>query len=173
MYNVIVTYVGGFMKKFIKNHRYTLILLLVFILICVLAFKIKEVMVPDEGKATYGDRLKGIEKHAISNDVYQKVEEELKKDESLLKITHRLQGKVLNYILTVGEKVSIKDAKAKGDKLVSLFDEDILNYYSIQIYVTKEDEKLNNFPIIGMKDPLSKEISWTKDREITVSENEE
>ncbi len=173
MYNGIVTYVGGFMKKIIKNHRYTLILLLVFILICVLGLKIKEVLVPDEGKATYGERLKDIDKHKISSETYDKVEEELGKDETIVKIKYRLQGKILNYFITVDDKVSVKDAKAKGDKLISLLDEEILNYYSVQIYLIKEDEKLNNFPIMGMKDPLSKTISWTKDREITVSEDEE
>ena len=161
------------MKKFIRNHRYTLILLLVFILICILSFKIKEVLVPDEGKATYGDRLKGIEKHPISNDVYEKIEEELKNDENVSKITYRLQGKILNYFITVSDKVSVKDAKAKADKVISLLDEDILGYYSIQFYLIKEDEKQNNFPIMGMKNPLSESISWTKDREITENKDEE
>jgi len=175
MYNGIITYicVGGFMKRFIKRHRYTLILLLVFILICILAFKVKEILVPDEGKATYGERLKDIDKHKINKETYDKVEEELKKDDKILEVTYRLQGKVLNYFITVDDKVAVKDAKAKGDKLISLLDEDLLSYYSIQIYLIKKDEKLNNFPIIGMKDPLSKVISWTKDREITVSEDEE
>ena len=161
------------MKKFIKDHRYTLILLLVFILLCVLALKAKEVLVPDEGKATYGERLKDISKHPISDDVYTKVSEEFEKNDKVKKIDYRLQGKVLNYFITVDDKVSIKDAKALGDKLITFFDEDVLGYYSIQIYLIKEDEKLNNFPVIGLKDPLSKTVSWTKEREITVSENEE
>lgn len=161
------------MGKFIKRHRYTLILLLIFILLCILALKVKEVLVPDEGKATYGERLKDIGKHPISDDVYKKVLDEFEKDNTVVKIDHRLQGKVLNYYITVGDKVSVKDAKTKGEKVISLLDEDILGYYTVQIYLIKEDEALNNFPIIGLKDPLSKGISWTKDREIVVDENEE
>ena len=38
-------------------------------------------------------------------------------------------------------------------------------------YLIKDNEKLNNFPIIGMKHPDAKSISWTKDREI-VTESE-
>ena len=161
------------MKNFIKKHRYTLILLLVFVLLCILALKMKEVLVPDEGKATYGERLKDISKHPINDDVYDKVSKEFEENDKVVKMDHRLQGKILNYYITVGEKVSVKDAKALGDKLITLFDEDLLEYYSIQIYLIKEDEKLNNFPMIGLKDPLSKTISWTKERDITVSENEE
>jgi hypothetical protein len=161
------------MKSFIKKYRFTLILLLVFILLCILALKVKDVLVPDEGKATYGERLKDISKHPISDETYQKVSDEFEKEEKVTKVEHRLQGKILNYFLTIGDKVSVKDAKAIGDKLISLLDEDLLGYYSIQIYLLKEDEALNNFPMIGLKDPLSKTISWTKERDITVSEDEE
>ena len=137
------------MGKFIKKYRYTLILLLVFVLLCVLALKVKE------------------------DDVYSKILEEFEKDDKVLKIDHRLQGKILNYYITVDDKLSVKDAKGKGEKVISLLDDDILSYYSVQLYLIKNDETLNNFPIIGLKDPLSKTISWTKDREIVVANDEE
>ena len=151
--------------KFLKRHRYTCILVLIFILIVILGFKVKEILVPDEGKATYGERLKDINKHPISEDEYKKIDEEFTANAKIKKVTHRLQGKVLNYYVTVDDGMAIKDAKIVGDKIVSLLEEDTLSYYSVQIFIVKEDEKENNFPIIGMKDPLSKSISWTKDRE--------
>ena len=161
------------MKKFIKKHRYTCILVLVFILIVILGLKVKEILIPDEGKATYGERLKDIKNHPISEDIYNKINSEYENNDKVIKITHRLQGKVLNFFLTVDNKVSVKDAKSLGEKIITYFDDDMLGYYSIQIYLIKEDEALNNFPIIGMKDPLSKSVSWTKDREITVSDDDE
>ena len=153
------------MKSFIKRHRYTLILLLVFILLCILALKVKEILVPDEGKATYGERLKDIDKHPISDEVYEKIAEEFEKDDKVIKVDHRLQGKILNYYLTLEEKVTVKDGEA--------VDEELLKYYTIQVYLIKEDEALNNFPMIGLKDPLAEKISWTRERDITVSEDEE
>ena len=162
------------MKRFIKKHRYTCVLVLVFILLVILGLKVKELLIPDEGKASYGERLKNIEKHPLTNEMYEKVDEEYKANKKVVKIEHRLQGKVLNYFITVDNDLSIKDAKAIGEKLITLFDEDTLSYYSIQIYLIKEDEAQNNFPIIGMKNPLSKNVSWTKDRAIVKSdENEE
>lgn len=161
------------MKKFIKRHRYTIILVLIFILIAILGFKVKEILVPDEGKATYGERLKNIEKHPISDEVYNKIDEAFKDNKNVLEVKHRLQGKILNYYFTLDDKVSIKDAKTVGDKLIENLDEDVLGYYSIQIYLMKNDAALNNFPIMGLKDPLSTTISWTKDREITASDNDE
>lgn len=173
MYNNYVIF-GGKMKKFLKKHRYTCILLLIFILIVVLGFKVKDILVPDEGKATYGERLKDIDNHPIDKTIYDKIEEEFAKNTKVLDISHRVQGKIINYILTVNDDMSIKDAKALGDKIVSHFDEETLSYYSLQVYVKKNDASKNNFPIVGYKDPLSKSISWSKDREITKSdENEE
>ena len=162
------------MKRFIKRYRYTCILVLIFVLLVILGLKAKDILVPDEGKATYGERLKDLSKHPISNDVYKKIDEDYTKNTNVKKITHHLQGKTLNFYITVDDKVSIKDAKAIGEKLLEYFDDDQKGYYSIQVYLIKEDEKLNNFPIIGMKHPDSKVISWTKDREIvTESEQDE
>ena len=160
------------MKKFIKKHKYTAILLLFFILIVILGIKVKQVLVPDEGKATYGERLKDIDNYPISDEIYDKVKEEYENDEKIKKITHRLQGRILNYYITVDDKVVIKDAKAMGEKLLTYFSEETLSYYSVQIFIMKDDEALNDFPIIGLKDPLSKSISWTKDREIVMASEE-
>ena len=159
------------MKKFIKRHRYTCILVLIFVLLVILGLKAKDILVPDEGKATYGERLKDLNKHPIKDEVYKKIEEDYAKDTKVKKITHHLQGKTLNFYITVDDKVSIKDAKAVGEKLLEYFDDDQKGYYSIQVYLIKEDKTQNNFPIIGMKHPDSKSFSWTKDRDI-VTESE-
>ncbi len=162
------------MKRFLKRHRFTCVLLIIFILLVILGVKAKDMLVPDEGKPTYGERLKNIEKHPVTESDYNKVDEELKKNKSVLKVTHRLQGKTINYFITFDSKTSVKDAKAIGDTIIKHFSEDILGYYSIQVSLLKEDEALNNFPIMGMKHPDSKSISWTKDREIvTESEKDE
>ena len=163
------------MKKFLKKIRYTIILLIVFVLLVILGLKVKNILVPDEGKATYGERLKDISKHPIKEEVYKKIEEELLSNKTVTKVTHRLQGKIINYYITFDNKVSVKDAKALGESIIKSFDEDTLGYYSIQIFLLKDDEKQNNFPIIGMRSPESKAVSWTKDREIIVEseKNEE
>lgn len=163
------------MKKFLKKNRYTIILLIVFVLLVILGLKVKNILVPDEGKATYGERLKDISKHPIKEEVYKKIEEELLSNKTVTKVTHRLQGKIINYYITFDNKVSVKDAKALGESIIKSFDEDTLGYYSVQIFLLKDDEKQNNFPIIGMRSPESKAVSWTKDREIIVEseKNEE
>ena len=111
------------MKKFLKRNRYTVILLVIFILFVFLGLAVKDIFVPDEGKATYGDRLKNIDKHPISNETYTKIDELLNKNSNVTKVSHRIQGKTLNYYITFSEKVTVKDAKAVGDSIIKEFDD--------------------------------------------------
>ncbi len=160
------------MKEYIKGHKKTLILLFIYALLIVLAFKVKDILIPDEGAEVYGTRLNEIDKYPIEESVYKKIEETLKKNENVEKVSYRVQGKIINYYVTVGEKVSIADAKKIGESIPPLFEEKALSYYSIQIWMIKENKEMNNFPIVGMKNPASSKVVWTLDREITVPETE-
>ena len=81
-----------------------------------------------------------------------------------------IHGKIINLMITVDPKVSVSDAKKIASSTVAMFEDDELSFYSLQVYVLKDDETLNNFPIIGYKGLETKELIFTKDREITVSE---
>lgn len=156
--------------KFIRKNRYTIILILVFILLLCLGVKVKEILMPDDQKEAYGNRLSEIDKHKIEDSLYAKIKSELESDENIETVTNRLQGKIINYIITVNDKMSIADAKKVGDKVISYFSEDDISYYTFQIYIKKNDASLNNFPIIGAKNPLTASIIWTQDREIVKEE---
>ena len=52
-----------------------------------------------------------------------------------------------------------------------MFENKELDFYSLNVYIEKEDAKLNNFPIEGYKSPSDKELVFTKDREITSEED--
>lgn len=160
------------MKEYIKGHKKTLILLFIYALLIVLAFKVKDILIPDEGAEVYGTRLNEIDKYPIDDSIYTKIETELKKNENVVKVSYRVQGKIINYFVTVADKVSIADAKKIGETIPGLFDEKTISYYSIQIWMLKDNKELNNFPIVGMKNPSSSKVVWTLDREITVPETE-
>ena len=168
---IVFTY-GGSMKEYIKGHKKTLILLFIYALLIVLAFKVKDILIPDEGAEVYGTRLNEIDKYPIDETVYTKIETELKKNENVTKVTYRQQGKIINFFVTVADKVSIADAKKIGEIIPGQFDEKTLSYYSIQIWMMKDNKELNNFPIVGMKNPASSKVVWTLDREIVVEDSD-
>ena len=157
--------------KFIKKNRYSIILVLVFILLLCLGIKVKEILMPDDKKASYGNRLDERNEHIIEKSLYDKIKFELESKEDIDLVTYREQGKIINFIVTVNDKMDIASAKKVGESIVTYFGEDDISYYTLQIYVKKNDEKLNNFPIIGAKNPLTETIIWTHDREISKEED--
>ena len=158
------------MKDYLKRHKKTIILLFIFALLLVLTIKVKDILIPNETLFNYGTRLNEIDEYPIDENVYKKIDEEYAKNTNVKKTTHRVQGKIINFFVTVDDKVSIADAKKIGDVIIKQFDEKTLSYYSIQVYMLKDNEELNNFPIVGMKNPKAEGLVWTKDREIVKEE---
>lgn len=156
--------------NFIKKNKFTIIAILIFIGLVILGVEVKNLLVPDSGKAVYGDRLDEIDKHELSSNLFETISEKLKENTNVLKVSNKVHGKIINLIITVNSDLSISDAKGIANSTVSMFSDDELSYYSLQVYVIKEDETLNNFPIIGYKGVESNELIFTKEREITVSE---
>ena len=158
------------MKEYILRHKKTIILVFIFILLLVLVIKIKDILIPNETLFNYGPRLDEIDNYPIDENIYKKIDEEYAKNTNIVKTTHRVQGKIINCFVTLDDKATIADAKKLGDIIIKQFDEKSLSYYSIQVYMLKEKKELNNFPIVGMKNPKSEGLVWTKDREIVKEE---
>ena len=158
------------MKDYLKRHKKTIILVVIFALLLVLTIKVKDILIPNEALFNYGTRLNEIDNYPIDENIYKKIDEEYAKNTNIKKTTHRVQGKIINFFVTLDDKATIADAKKLGDIIIAQFDEKTLSYYSIQVYMLKDNEALNNFPIVGMKNPKAKELVWTKDREITKEE---
>lgn len=159
--------------KFFKKNKFTIIAIIIFILLVYFGVEIRNFLVPDKGKAVYGDRLNGIENYPISDDFLEELKTKLKENEKVLETSSIIHGKIINFIITVSDDVSINDAKGIANSLIPMFVNDELSYYSLQVYLVKNNSELNNFPIIGYKDIDSESLSFTKDREITTGEENE
>ena len=157
--------------NFIKKNKFTIIAILLFIGLVLVGVKVKNLLVPDEGKAAYGDRLNEIEGKKVSDTIFKTINDKLKENEKVLEVSHQLHGKIINILITVSDDLSVNDGKKIANSVVSMFEDDELSLYTLQVYVLKEDEKLNNFPIIGYKDPETDTLIFTKDRDI-VSEDD-
>ncbi len=153
--------------KFIKKNKYTIIAVLIFIGLVFIGAKAKNILVPDTAKAAYGDRLDGIKNHPLTDDTLKSISSKLEENENILKATANLQGKIINVIISVNDTVSVNDAKTMASSVIELFTKDELSFYTLQVFVKKENQDLNNFPIIGYKDNSSDTMYFTKDREIT------
>ena len=157
--------------KFINRNKVVIFVVIIFLGVIVVVGGIKNILVPDEAKAAYGDRLDGIEDHKLDDSLYKDIETKLKENTKVLEVEHKLHGKIINLIITVSDDMSIDDAKKVASSTVPMFSEDDLSFYSLQVYVKKNNAELNNFPIIGYKGTLTKDLVFTKDRDITKEED--
>ena len=156
--------------KFIKKHKFTVLVIIAFVvLVMILAF-IKSIFFGDSGKPAYGNRLDGIENVEIAKKRYNEIATKLKKNDKVDNATAYLTGKIVNVIITVSDKTSKKDAKSLGNSVLEEFSKEELAFYDIQVYVKKKDTKQDDFPIIGYKHHKNKGLTWSKDRKVTTSE---
>ena len=96
----------------------------------------------------------------------------LKENEGVTEVSTRLQGKIVNVIITVSDDVTKENAKKIANGILEHLDEDQLKFYDIQVFLKKENEELNDFPIIGYKQNNEEGFTWTKDRQVTTDETE-
>ena len=152
----------------IKKNKFTIIAVILFTALVFCLYEVKELFFPNEGKAIYGDRLVG--KVDVKDEVYVAVEDKVKETEKVTKVDARENGKLINISITVLDDTSIEDAKKLVDNILEPFNDSQKGYYDFQVFVTKESETENNFPIIAYKHHNSSEFVWSKDREKTEGE---
>ena len=148
--------------NYLKRNKGTVIAIIIFIILVVLLFQVKNIFFPNSGKAIYGNRLEGIKEVEISKDTYKKVEKAFAED-SVSKVTTAIAGKLVKIFITVNEDVDLEKAKSYGGKALEQFTSEQKNYYDFQIYIEKAGDN-EHFPIIGYKHHSKGTISWTKDR---------
>ena len=157
--------------KFIKKNKFTIIAIIIFFGLVIAFYQIKNFLVPDEGKAVYGDRLNDLEDNKIDESVLSEIKSKLKENERVLEVTSKIHGKIINLLITISDDMSVNDAKNIASSTISLFPNEELSFYSLQVYLIKDNKDLNNFPIIGYKGIESNSLVFTRDRDIVVSED--
>lgn len=156
--------------KLIKENKFTFFIIIFFLILFILAFQLKALFLPKSGDANYGDRLDGlveVEKATLTN-----MENKIKENESVKEVTSGTKGRILNVIITVNDEVGLSSAKKIGESVKDNLTEENLANYDIQVFVKKESEAENDFPIIGYKAKNNSTFSWTKDRQKKTAETE-
>lgn len=150
--------------RFIKKNKYTIIVVIAFIILVFVGAKAMELFFPNTGKAIYGNRLDGIQEVKIKNSKMEQILGEMKEDAMISEITQETKGRLVNFIITVNDDVSKENAKTLADRVIESFDDDQKTYYDFQVLIKKENKELIDFPIIGYRHHDNTTFSWTKDR---------
>lgn len=153
------------MKKFIKEHYILVIigvLAIVFLVFTIIGFR--DMYFTSNGDV-YGNRLEGIEKVPILDDVLDKVKKELLDSGKVEDVTIRLQGKIVYFTIDYKEDVSVDQAREIATKTLTEFTEEQKKFYDFSYFLTQSKvTDSENYPTMGNKHPKNATISWLKDR---------
>ena len=150
--------------KLIKNNLLTIFILIIFVAFMFVLAYLKNLYWDNNDKAAYGNRLDGIENYKLSDEEIKKIKETIEKDEDVIKVEYRQEGRIINLELKVSDTLTDDNARKMCSEMLKNFTEEQLSYFSVQYYLYKDDATKKDFPIIGYKHYGNKNISWTKDR---------
>lgn len=141
-------------KKYIKNNKkkviITAIILLAIIMLIVFSFGVIKYLMPDTKESVYGDRCKITEDYPVESDREDKINEFLQKDFKDMKLVKfEVKCNLIDLIVEVDDKLSFSKVKSMGKKLLTVFSEDELKHYDIQLMIRSNNEKSEDYPKIG------------------------
>lgn len=148
-------------KKILKDNRYTVIGILIFIVIAIIATVVYNLLFSSNGTPIYGNRLDDLEGIEITEETEDKIVNKLKENEIVSDATSNVKGKILNVIITVKEKTKLSDAK----KLTKIITENITDEqkssYDIQVFFDIEGTRVEGYPTIGYLAKINNEFKYT------------
>ena len=157
----------NFIKKMYNKHKFLFVsCLIAFVLfIIILLFFITLLMEGSSNK--YGSRLEGIEDVKISNDMLDTITDEIISKEEINDCKIRIQGKIINVIITFNSDVNVSKAKEVAVSTLSSFSSEQLEFYNVEYFLTREENGEEDTPyvITGNKHPLVDHIGWTNNGE--------
>lgn len=143
----------------IKNNKgiFTILgIILIFLIGVIIVFR---AFFPSGNE--YGDRLKGIDKVNFSKKEIATLQDKIKDNDNVKKVSINIKGRLINVLITVKEDTDLDDIKEYAKEKLELFDEDEQKYYDIQFYITNEKEDAKNYPAMGYKHKTSDTIKWS------------
>ena len=121
--------------KFFKKHKNITLLLVIIVLFVFVYFYLTKIMKNVDNKAIYGDRLDVVENVNVNTDEATKILKE-KLGDIADNVTVRVQGRIIEIMVTCKAEVSRDQAKGTGQGIAESFSEDIRKVYDIQITCT-------------------------------------
>ena len=152
-------------------YKYRIVIALVFLLIIgVFGFiTVKQYLYTDDKLTVYGNRLDGIDKVKITDEKKNEIIKMIKEKAGIKDAKIDIQGKIINVSITASEKENTKEEMQKlCTEILLKFSSEEIKFYDFQFFIKNEDL---NYNMIGYKNKISEEISYSDD--VIVSEVED
>ncbi len=100
------------MLEIIKKNKYTVLFIVLFIVLVIVGYQAYSILVPNENRAVYGDRLDGIDEVMITSDQMTSINNEIKTNTFVTDCVSDLKGKILYVTVTVTDDTSVDSIRS-------------------------------------------------------------
>lgn len=149
------------LKELWGNNK-VLIVLGIILIICLIAIiTVTFSFFLGGNKGVYGDRLNGIDKHPVTNNIKSEYKTSLESEKSVTKVSIDTKGKIIYIIINFASDTSLEDAKNLAASSIEKLNEDILSFYDIDFTLKCEkSENSEEFTILGAKNVAGSGLIW-------------
>lgn len=149
------------LKELWGNNK-VLIVLGIILIICLIAIiTVTFSFFLGGNKGVYGDRLNGIDKHPVTNNIKSEYKTSLESEKSVTKVSIDTKGKIIYIIINFVSDTSLEDAKNLAASSIEKLNEDILSFYDIDFTLKCEkSENSEGFTILGAKNVAGSGLIW-------------
>ncbi len=167
---------GEYMKKIkeIWDNNRILFILSFIILACLVTVAIVCVTMFFGGnKSPYGDRLDGMEEHALKDEDKEGIISKLKESDTVTNVDVRTQGKII-YIRIEFNNVTLDRAKEIAGTALEVINDDYKSVYDIHYtLISAGTEEVAGFTIMGAKNINRSIIVWNNNNPMPEPSTEE
>lgn len=125
------------MLEIIRKNKYTVLFIVLFVVLVIVGYQAYSMLVPNEKKAVYGDRLDGIEEVMITSDQMTSINNEIKANTFVTDCVSDLKGKILYVTVTVTDDTAVDSIRSFPDIVLSKLDDAQKGYFDVQVIFTK------------------------------------
>lgn len=141
----------SFIKKNKKKVIVTILLLIVFGVFLFAAYKLYEYLTPDTKDSVYGNRCELTEGVEISKERKDMIKETVESYEGMKLSNVDIKCNLIDIIVKVDDEITLDTVKEMSDKLLTVFTEEELKYYDLELWVDSNAKESEVYPVIGTR----------------------
>lgn len=123
-------------QKILNENRVLLVLGIILLVCLVVVAVVSLTYFYGSSDTVYGNRLDDIKDMPLNEKLFKDIENELKEDESVKKVSTTKKGKIVYINIDFVDATKMEDAKKVAESSLELFNDDELALYDIEFTIT-------------------------------------
>lgn len=141
----------SFLKRNKKKVIVFLVLLIIFGIFVYATYKLFAYLTPDTKNSVYGNRCELTEGIEITKDRKEMIKKAVEEYEGMTLTTVDVKCNLIDILVKVEDEISLETVKEMSTKLLSIFTEEELKYYDLELWVDSNNKESEVYPVIGTR----------------------